>query len=52
VAPASTARRIAHACDEAVFLLTPERFMAVGQWYEDFGQVGDQEVRATLADDR
>jgi putative phosphoribosyl transferase len=48
VAPASTAARIDDACDDVVFLLTPARFVAVGQWYGDFGQVSDEEARAAL----
>ncbi|MCS6976249.1 MAG: phosphoribosyltransferase [Gemmatales bacterium] len=31
-------------CDEAICLLTPELFWAVGQFYEDFRQVEDEEV--------
>jgi predicted phosphoribosyltransferase len=35
--------------DRVLFLASPEPFLAVGRWYEDFGQVGDDEVRAALA---
>jgi putative phosphoribosyl transferase len=35
--------------DEVVVLETPAWFSAVGQWYEDFGQTTDEEVRALLA---
>jgi predicted phosphoribosyltransferase len=35
--------------DEVVVLETPAWFQAVGQWYEDFGQTSDEEVRACLA---
>jgi putative phosphoribosyl transferase len=38
--------------DEVVVLETPVWFSAVGQWYEDFGQTGDDEVRALLAHHR
>lgn len=38
--------------DEVVVLETPEWFNAVGQWYEDFGQTTDDEVRGLLADNR
>jgi predicted phosphoribosyltransferase len=31
-------------CDEVVCLLTPEEFWAIGQFYEDFTQVEDEEV--------
>ncbi len=29
--------------------MIPERFYAVGQWYEDFSQTTDEEVRDLLA---
>ncbi len=32
-----------------VCLMTPPYFQAVGEWYEDFRQVGDDEVRELLA---
>jgi len=34
--------------DEVVFLIEDPRFFAVGQFYEDFGQVADDEVEALL----
>lgn len=34
--------------DEVVALITPEEFMAVGQWYDDFSQTSDQEVQDLL----
>jgi putative phosphoribosyl transferase len=49
VAPAATARRLAWACDDAVFLETPTRFMAVGEFYRRFEQVDDDQVRELLA---
>jgi predicted phosphoribosyltransferase len=42
-------RRIADAC---VCLRTPEPFFGVGQWYANFGQTTDDEVRALLASAR
>ena len=36
--------------DEVVCLGTPEPFSAVGQWYLDFSQTTDDEVRQLLAD--
>jgi len=39
---------LAKAADEAVFSVVPESFHAVGQWYDDFAQVTDDEVRASL----
>ncbi|MBT8212185.1 MAG: phosphoribosyltransferase [Acidimicrobiia bacterium] len=34
--------------DSVVCPLTPRRFMAVGQWYDDFHQLTDDEVVSTL----
>jgi predicted phosphoribosyltransferase len=34
--------------DEIVCLMVPDRFMAVGQWYREFGQTANDEVRALL----
>ena len=41
--------RIAAVADEVVCLATPQLFSAVGQWYGDFGQTQDEEVRDLLA---
>ena len=35
--------------DEIVCYMTPAPFLAVGRWYEDFGQTTDDEVCALLA---
>jgi predicted phosphoribosyltransferase len=35
-------------CDDVVCLLAPEEFWAIGQFYEDFTQVEDEEVVALL----
>src|SRR5438270_11740918 len=35
--------------DEIVYAITPEPFLAVGHWYEDFSQTTDEEVRDLLA---
>jgi len=40
------------AIDELVCLATPPTFMAVGQYYLDFGQTTDAEVQALLAAER
>jgi len=48
VAPPDTADRIAAVCDDALFLLTPSVFFAVGEWYDTFEQVSDDEVRSAL----
>ncbi len=52
VAVPVSSRRACHAlreyADEVVCLHTPEPFVAVGYWYEDFGQLADEEVRRLL----
>lgn len=48
VAPAETLRRLADEVDRVVCLASPEPFMAVGQAYADFRQVGDEAVRQAL----
>ena len=45
VAPASTAKMLAAEADEFVALLTPVDFRAVGQFYENFPQLSDEDVR-------
>jgi putative phosphoribosyl transferase len=49
VASAQARDRIAAVADEVVCLATPMLFSAVGQWYRDFGQTEDEEVRDLLA---
>ena len=44
-----TCARLRATADELVCLATPWPFTAVGQWYEDFAQTTDQEVRALLS---
>jgi putative phosphoribosyl transferase len=44
VAPAQAVPNLAREVDEALVLSTPEPFFAVGQWYERFDQVDDDEV--------
>lgn len=41
--------RIAAVADEVVCLAAPMYFSAVGQWYRDFAQTSDEEVRDLLA---
>ena len=43
-----TCRDLRDDADEVVCLITPDPFLAVGFWYDDFGQVSDDEVRALL----
>jgi len=49
VASQEALERIEALADEVVCLATPPYFSAVGQWYADFGQTGDAEVRDLLA---
>jgi predicted phosphoribosyltransferase len=44
VAPPDRLTEVRHHCDEAVCLLTPADFFAIGQFYEDFTPVEDAEV--------
>ena len=48
-AAASTYREFQSEADEMVAVMVPENFYGVGQWYEDFSQTTDQEVRELLA---
>jgi len=44
VAPLEVATRLKEIADDAIFLLTPTNFNAVGQYYIDFHQLDDNEV--------
>lgn len=48
VAPPDSLRVLAPLADEIVCPLTPRRFSSVGQWYDDFTQVPDEDVRKLL----
>lgn len=48
VAPASTCSRLRPEVDELVCAETPEPFYGVGQFYDDFSQVSDEEVQELL----
>lgn len=48
VAPQDTLDELAGLADEAVCLYTPEFFQAVGQFYQEFRQVENEEVIALL----
>lgn len=50
VAPADTLEKVLPYADEVVCLDTPELFYAVGQFYQSFPQVSDEEVIALLKD--
>jgi putative phosphoribosyl transferase len=49
VGAADTCREIEQEVDETVCAMAPEWFQAVGQFYEDFSQTSDDEVRELLA---
>ncbi|MCO5167576.1 MAG: phosphoribosyltransferase [Planctomycetes bacterium] len=49
VAPAETLDALARDADEVVCPATPAPFFGVGQWYVDFDQTTDDEVRDLLA---
>ena len=48
VAPPDTVRRLKNEADRVVVAETPSHFMAVGQFYSEFGQVSDEEAMAFL----
>jgi predicted phosphoribosyltransferase len=49
VAARSTCEEFEGETDQLICAATPERFWAVGQWYRDFSQTTDDEVRELLA---
>lgn len=49
VAAAAFARTIRWEVDGAVFVIAPEYFRSVGEWYDNFQPTTDQEVRDLLA---
>jgi putative phosphoribosyl transferase len=48
VASPDRLKEVHHWCDDVVCLLRPEEFWAIGQFYEDFTQVEDEEVLQLL----
>src|SRR5881396_4413350 len=48
VGPPDTCRELEQEADETICLSTPPFFQAVGQYYEDFSQTTDDEVRELL----
>jgi putative phosphoribosyl transferase len=48
VGPPDTCRELEEQADETICLCTPEFFQAVGQYYEDFSQTSDEDVRELL----
>ena len=51
VGPLAALRLLAGECDDVVILETPRSFHAVGEWYERFDQVTDEQVLAVLRDE-
>src|SRR5438128_3909971 len=49
VGPPDTCHELEERADETICLSTPEFFQAVGQYYEDFSQTSDEDVRELLA---
>src|SRR5437016_2199405 len=49
VGPPDTCRELEQEADETVCLSTPVFFQAVGQYYEDFSQTSDEDVRELLS---
>ena len=48
VAPRSARGVLAGDADEVICLETPEQFLAIGEWYDDFSQTSDEEVISLL----
>ncbi len=48
VAPPETCEALGAVADDVVCALSPEPFVAVGAWYDDFSQTTDDEVRVLL----
>ena len=48
VAPEQAMGEFRNEADRVVILAAPQRFFAVGQWYDNFDQVSDDEVVAAL----
>jgi putative phosphoribosyl transferase len=48
VAPKESCDAMREVVDEVVCASLPERFQAVGEWYDDFSQISDQEVSELL----
>ena len=49
VGPPDTCRELEEEADETICLSTPPFFQAVGQYYEDFSQTSDDDVRELLS---
>ncbi len=49
VAAPEALAEISSLCDEIICSLTPRRFSAVGEWYDDFSETTDDDVRELLS---
>jgi predicted phosphoribosyltransferase/dienelactone hydrolase len=49
VAPPQAVRALKAEADDVLCVEISERFFGIGQWYDDFSQVGDDEVRRLLS---
>jgi len=49
VGPPDTCRELEQEADETICSSTPQYFQAVGQYYEDFSQTSDEDVRELLS---
>jgi predicted phosphoribosyltransferase len=52
VGSSTACARLRGEADDVVCLATPDHFFSVGEWYRDFEQVSDAEVRKLLAESR
>ena len=48
VAAPATCSELETEADEVICAVTPEPFLAIGQWYQEFRQTSDEEVRRLL----
>ena len=48
VAPRSMLKNLNQVADDVIVLYTPEDFMAVGAFYQNFDQIGDDEVKGIM----
>jgi putative phosphoribosyl transferase len=48
VAPASGCHAVRMEADEVISVAEPDLFLAVSQWYQDFSQISDDDVRSLL----
>ena len=48
VAPRSILKNLNEVADDVIVLYTPEDFMAVGDFYQNFAQIEDDEVKEIM----